>query len=468
MSVLFELGPEAAIPVEVIDAGRSAAVLRRLSAAQRRWLEQSGFTASPGQHALVPEANGALGRVLVVISAKEAGPQTLGGLPHSLPEGDYQLAVDPLLADPVQLALGWALGAYRFERYRKAGRKPARLGLEASVLSQVMPLANATSLVRDLVNTPAEHMGPRQLSEAVKQLAKAHKGRFREWVGDELLSDNFPTIHAVGRGSHREPRLMELSWGKASHPALVLVGKGVCFDTGGLDVKPSAGMRWMKKDMGGAAHAIALAELVMQAKLPVRLTLLIPAVENAISGASMRPGDVITTRAGITVEVDNTDAEGRLVLCDALTYGAERKPDLMIDFATLTGAARVALGPDLPALFGTLPASAKALQEAGEEHHDPLWPLPLWQPYRRMLDSSIADLSNSAPTGHAGAITAALYLQHFVPAELDWLHLDTYAWNDADRPGRPRGGEAMGLRASFAFLQQRYATPVSKDSDTAA
>lgn len=466
MSVLFELGPEAAIPVEVIDAGRSAAVLRRLSAAQRRWLEQSGFTASPGQHALVPEANGALGRVLVVIAAQEAGPQTLGGLPHSLPEGDYQLVVDPLLADPVQLALGWALGAYRFERYRKAGRKPARLGLEATVLGQVLPLVNATSLVRDLVNTPAEHMGPRQLSEAVKQLAKAHKGRFREWVGDELLDGNFPTIHAVGRGSHREPRLMELSWGKASHPGLVLVGKGVCFDTGGLDVKPSAGMRWMKKDMGGAAHAIALAELVMQAKLPVRLSLLVPAVENAISGASMRPGDVITTRAGITVEVDNTDAEGRLVLCDALTYGTERKPDLMIDFATLTGAARVALGPDLPALFGNLSASARALQAAGEQHHDPLWPMPLWQPYRRMLDSSIADLSNSAPTGHAGAITAALYLQHFVPAELDWLHLDTYAWNDADRPGRPRGGEAMGLRASFAFLQQRYATPVSEDADT--
>ncbi|MHC1480363.1 leucyl aminopeptidase family protein [Frateuria aurantia] len=456
MSALFELGPEPAIPVEIIDPAHRETALRRLSAAQRRWLEQSGFTAAAGQHALLADAHGALSRVLVAMADPSNSLQALASLPYSLPEGQYRIAAAPPASDPVQLALGWALAAYRFERYRKAPRRPAQLGVDAAVLEQVLPLATATGMVRDLVNTPAEHMGPKQLAEAVKQLAKAHKARIKEWVGDELLSDNFPTIHAVGRASHRSPRLIELNWGKASHPGLVLVGKGVCFDTGGLDLKPSSGMRWMKKDMGGAAHAIALAELVMQAKLPVRLSLLIPAVENAVSGPAMRPGDIITTRAGITVEVDNTDAEGRLVLCDALAYGAERKPELMIDFATLTGAARVALGPELPALFGNHTASTQALQSAGDRQHDPVWPLPLWQPYMRMLDSSFADISNCAQGGHAGAITAALYLQRFVPADIDWLHLDTYAWNDADRPGRPRGGEAMGLRASFAYLQQRF------------
>lgn len=460
MSALFELGQEPAIPVEVIDLKHSGAMLRRLSASQRRWLEHSGFSASPGQHALVPDEQGALERVLVAVPEGVDALSALGGLALSLPEGDYRLETGPLELDPVQLALGWALGAYRFERYRVSKRQPSRLGVEAAVLDQAIPLVTATCRVRDLVNTPAEHMGPKQLAEAVKQLAKAHKARIREWVGDELLSENFPTIHAVGRGSHRSPRLIELSWGKASHPALVIVGKGVCFDTGGLDLKPSAGMRWMKKDMGGAAHAIALAELVMQARLPVRLSLLIPAVENAVSGASMRPGDIIVTRAGISVEVDNTDAEGRLVLCDALAYGAERQPDLMIDFATLTGAARVALGPDLPALFGNRTDSTRALQDCGDAQQDPVWPLPLWQPYQRMLESSFADMSNCATTGHAGAITAALYLQRFVPETVDWMHLDTYAWNDADRPGRPRGGEAMGLRAAFAYLCQRYARPV--------
>jgi leucyl aminopeptidase len=278
----------------------------------------------------------------------------------------------------------------------------------------------------------------------------------RYWVGDELLKANFPTIHAVGRASHREPRLIELSWGKAGDPKLVVVGKGVCFDTGGLNLKGGDGMRNMKKDMGGAAHAIALAGLIMSAKLPVRLSLLVPAVENAVSGNALRPGDVVTTRAGLSVEIDNTDAEGRLVLCDALAYGAEQKPELIIDFATLTGAARVALGPDLPALFASDDSMAGAVLSAGHSVSDPLWQMPLWQPYKRMLDSSVADLVNSPSSRHAGAITAALYLQRFVPDKLPWLHLDTYAWNDADRPGRPRGGEAMGVRALFAFLQQRY------------
>jgi len=310
--------------------------------------------------------------------------------------------------------------------------------------------------VRDLVNTPTEDMGPKQLADAVKQLGKTHKAKVREWVGDELLKANFPTIHAVGRASHRAPRLIELRWGKSSHPKLVVVGKGVCFDTGGLDLKSGDGMRWMKKDMGGAAHVIALASLIMQAKLPVHLTLLIPAVENSVAGNAMRPGEVITTRAGHTVEIDNTDAEGRLVLCDALAYGAEQHPELIVDFATLTGAARVALGPDLPALFANDQALATDLLVTSHTVNDPLWQLPLWRPYRRMLDSYLADFANAGPSRHAGAITAALYLERFVPASIPWLHLDTYAWNDSDRPGRPRGGEAMGLRALFAFLQQRY------------
>jgi leucyl aminopeptidase len=310
--------------------------------------------------------------------------------------------------------------------------------------------------VRDLVNTPTEDMGPEQLGDAIKQLGKTHKAKVRDWVGDELLKANFPTIHAVGRASHRAPRLVELSWGKREHPKLVLVGKGVCFDTGGLDLKSADGMRWMKKDMGGAAHAIALAGLVMQAQLPVRLTLLIPAVENSVAGNALRPGEVVVTRAGHAVEIDNTDAEGRLVLCDALAYGAEQQPDLILDFATLTGAARVALGPDLPALFANDEAAAAGVLAAGRAVDDPLWQLPLWRPYRKMLDSYLADFANAGPSRHAGAITAALYLERFVPDGTPWLHLDTYAWNDADRPGRPRGGEAMGLRATFAFLRQRY------------
>jgi leucyl aminopeptidase len=320
----------------------------------------------------------------------------------------------------------------------------------------MQPIVDATFKVRDLVNTPTEDMGPEALANEVRDLANRHGATYREWVGDELLASNFPTIHAVGRASHRAPRLVELTHGASDAPHLVLVGKGVCFDTGGLDIKPADGMRWMKKDMGGAAHAIALASLVLAAKLPVRLTLLVPAVENAIAGNAYRPGEVITTRAGISVEVDNTDAEGRLVLCDALAYAAEHKPDLILDFATLTGAARVALGPDLPGLFSNRDDVAAALLDAAQATRDPLWRLPLWRPYLAMLDSHVADLANAGASRHAGAITAALYLERFVPEAQAWAHLDVYSWNDADKPGRPRGGEAQGLRAYFEFLRNRY------------
>ncbi|MGA0588008.1 leucyl aminopeptidase family protein [Dyella sp. KRB-257] len=457
MSALIERksGDRRSIPVEAVTAASLSAARRRLTAAQRRWLDECAFTAAPGTHALLADEKGKLVRVLASVDGGDA-LGALAGLPGTLPVGSYHLADEGVALDAQHAALGWALGAYQFTRYRKPRRAPATLAVPAADLKVLAPLVDATALVRDLVNTPTEDMGPEQLGDAIAKLGKTHKAKVRDWVGDELLKHNFPTIHAVGRASHRAPRLIELSWGRSDDPKLVIVGKGVCFDTGGLDLKPSDGMRWMKKDMGGAAHAIALASLVMQARLPVRLTLLVPAVENAVSGNAMRPGEVITTRAGLTVEVDNTDAEGRLILCDALAYASEGKPDLIVDFATLTGAARVALGPDLPALFSNREELADAVLAAGKRTADPLWQLPLWRPYRKMLDSYLADMANAGASRHAGAITAALYLERFVPESQAWMHLDTYAWNDTNRPGHPRGGEAMGLRAFFAFLAARY------------
>jgi leucyl aminopeptidase len=425
-----------------------------LGARQRRWAEASGFVARQGTFCLLPDAHGDVARVLCGVDP-QAPVFALGALPWQLPEGDYRLDGDTLSAHDA--ALGWALGSYRFARYREAHAEPSRLLLPRAVLEAVTPTVEAVTRVRDLVNTPAQDLAPADVCAAVREVAARHGAKCREWQGDQLLKSGFPTVHAVGRASPRAPRVIELRWGRRGDPLLALVGKGVCFDTGGLDLKTHDGMRWMKKDMGGAAHALALAQLVMASGLPVQLLLLIPTVDNAVAGDAMRPGDVIRTRAGITVEVDNTDAEGRLILCDALAAAAEEKPDLLIDFATLTGAARVALGPDLPALFASRDDIADALLAAGVAQHDPLWRLPLWPAYRAMLASSIADTCNTGASRHAGAITAALYLQSFVPRTLPWLHVDVYAWNDADRPGRPRGGEAQSLRAFHAFLRQRYA-----------
>ncbi|MCE5233662.1 MAG: leucyl aminopeptidase family protein [Mizugakiibacter sp.] len=444
-----------AVPVESVDRAHLAAARKRLDAAQRRWLDAAGFDAAPGTLCLLPDAQGRRARVLAGVDADEP-LWAFGALAHALPEGDYRLADEGVLAERELVALGWALGAYRYARYRAPKRAPARLLLPKDMLATLAPQLDAALQVRDLVNTPTEDLGPEQLAEAVAALAKAHGAKTRAFVGEQLLKAGFPTIHAVGRASHRAPRLVELGWGNPQHPRLVLVGKGVCFDSGGLDLKTADGMRWMKKDMGGAAHAIALAGLVMQAQLPVCLTLLVPAVENSVAGNALRPGEVIRTRAGHTVEIDNTDAEGRLILCDALAYAAEQQPDLIVDFATLTGAARVALGPDLPALFANRDALADAVLAAARAVRDPLWRLPLWRPYRKMLESYLADFANSGASRHAGAITAALYLERFVPEATPWLHLDTYAWNDTDRPGRPKGGEAQGLRAFFRFLEERY------------
>ncbi len=445
-----------ATPLVAVDKDNLGAVCASFGADVLPWCRANAFAGEPGRFVLGPGAGGEASAVLAGCDRHDP-VFGLSWLPLRLPEGEYALDKRGIALDEAQVALGWALGAYQFDRYREPRRRPARLAVGKAAAEAVRPLAEAVYQVRTLVNTPTEDMGPAELAAEVRALAERHGATYREWVGDELLAANFPAIHAVGRASHRAPRLVTLSHGAADAPHLVLIGKGVCFDSGGLDIKPTDGMRWMKKDMGGAAHAIALAALVLHAKLPVRLTLLVPAVENAIAGNAYRPGEVIRTRSGRTVEVDNTDAEGRLVLCDAITFAAAQKPDLILDFATLTGAARVALGPDLPALFANRDDIADALLAASRETHDPLWRLPLWRPYLAMLDSSVADIANSGASRHAGAITAALYLERFVPDAQAWCHLDVYAWNDGDKPGRPRGGEAQGLRAYFEFLKRRYA-----------
>jgi len=443
-----------ATPLTPVTRRAWPAFAKTLGARQQRWAQSSGFQGQPGAFCLLPDAQGGSARVLCGIDDCSP-PFALGGLPYRVPATDYRLDGDALTSHDA--ALGWALGSYRFAKYHQPHSEPARLLLPHKVLDEVEPTIDAITRVRDLINTPAQDLGPADVCAAVRAVADRFGAKCREWSGDGLLKAGFPTVHAVGRASPRVPRVIEMRWGDPKHPLLALVGKGVCFDTGGLDLKTHDGMRWMKKDMGGAAHALALAQLVMTSNLPVQLLLVIPTVDNAVGGDAVRPGDVIRTRAGITVEVDNTDAEGRLILCDALALAVESKPDLLVDFATLTGAARVALGPDLPAVFANRDDVAGELLAAADARHDPVWRMPLWQPYRAMLVSSLADTCNTGASRHAGAITAALYLQHFVPASVPWLHVDVYAWNDGERPGKPRGGDAQSLRAFHAFLQRRYA-----------
>ncbi|NYZ61791.1 leucyl aminopeptidase family protein [Luteimonas deserti] len=445
---LFVTSSRDARVLHVLDRNTVSAWRGSQPDAVRAWLDAQNFDAAPGSLVLLPGDAGVAGAVIGIGDPRD--PDSYAHAPHGLPEGDWRVEGDHE-ADALQL--GWGLGAYRFTRYKAASRRPARL-LVQSADADVIGLVAATTRVRDLVNTPTEHMGPEQMEDVVRGIADDHGARFESIVGDALLAQNFPAIHAVGRASHRAPRLLHLEWGSTAHPHVAIVGKGVCFDTGGLDVKPADGMRNMKKDMGGAAHAIALAELVMARRLPLRITLLVPAVENALGPDAYRPGDVVATRKGISVEIDNTDAEGRVVLCDALAYAGERSPDLILDFATLTGAARIALGPDLPALFSNDDALADAWIAGGEATRDPVWRMPLWRPYLRYLTSGIADIAN-AGSRMAGAVTAALYLERFVPERTPWAHLDTYAWNDASRAGHPQGGEALGLRAAWAMLKAR-------------
>lgn len=424
--------------------------------ALRQWFAGNAFTAAEGSYLVCPGADGSISRVVVGVTS-EADIASLGGLPTSLPEGQYALRNHPWDASNLELALlGWALGSYRYSRFKEAKRASATLELPAHAdAARLQALEQSTNLVRTLVNDPAGDMLPSHLSHTAEQLADEFDASFREIVGDDLLEQNFPVIHAVGRASTDEPRLIELHWGSQDSPAVTLVGKGVCFDSGGLNIKPGASMRWMKKDMGGAAHVLGLARLIMQLALPVRLRVLIPAVENAIAGNAYRPGDVLIGRSGKTIEIDNTDAEGRLVLSDALVLAAEAEPTLVIDYATLTGAARVALGTELPAMFANSDEVARGIQDASTDTDDHVWPMPLHQPYRKMIDSNIADIVNSGP-GFGGAITAALFLQDFI-GDHEWVHFDVMAFNNRARPGRPEGGEAMGLRAVFAYLESRFA-----------
>jgi leucyl aminopeptidase len=459
MSVELSRPGRGSVPIHVIDRAGFAACRERLDGTQRRWLATQGFAGAADSHVLMPASDGGLAAVWAGVHAADH-PWALSALPRALPAGRYHLGEGGLTMDPAAAAMSWELGSYHYDQYRKAPREAATLHLAPGEAAQRgLLVANVVAATRDLVNTPAEHLGPAELAEAVRLVARQHGATFKQVVGDKLLAAGFPAIHAVGRAATRAPRLIELNWGSPKHPKLVLVGKGVCFDSGGLDIKSADGMRLMKKDMGGAAHALGLAQLVMALELPVRLQLLIPAVENAIAGNAFRPGDVLRTRKGLHIEIGNTDAEGRVILCDALAYGAEGKPALMIDMATLTGAARIALGPQLPALFCRDTATARALVDRGMELLDPLWHLPLWAPYHRAIESDIADIVNTGKGGLGGAITAALFLQDFVPAELPWLHLDLFAWNDAARPGRPVGGEAQALRTLLAWLEERFPKP---------
>lgn len=418
------------------------------------WIAASGFTAEAGSVCMLPEQD------ITLFGFDKSDFWCWAQLPGKLPAGDYRLHAHLTAEQANAAALGWGLANYAFDRFKTKARnsaaKPRLCWPAAADRAQVTRLIEAMVLARDLINMPANAMGPVALADAALALAARHDAQARVIVGDALLSENYPTIHAVGRAAAEAPRLIDLRWGDPAAPKLTLVGKGVCFDSGGLDLKSSSSMKIMKKDMGGAAIVLGLAQAIMDAKLPVRLRVLIPAVENAVSATSFRPLDVITTRKGLTVEIGNTDAEGRLILCDALTEADSEKPELLIDLATLTGAARIALGPDLPALYTPDDALANDLLAAGTREHDPMWRMPLWAPYRRMLDSKVADINNASDNPHAGSITAALFLREFVAKDSHWAHFDVFAWNPSSRPGRPEGGEAMGLRAIFSAIRQRF------------
>jgi leucyl aminopeptidase len=451
---------EGAVPIAALTKSEFPAWLERAPERERNWLTSIGFSAEAGKHALVPGETGRLARVLVGLgdgADADGRMWALAGLPTALPEASYRLDVVPRGADPTNLALGWALATYAFARYSAKPRPAAALVWpEAADRGRVERLAAAVFLARDLANTPAGDLGPEELAGEAVRVAKAAGARHRVIVGDELLAENYPTIHAVGRASVRAPRLVDIVWGDPAAPKVTLVGKGVCFDSGGLDLKTASGMRLMKKDMAGAAIVLGLAQAIMDAGLPVRLRVLLPCVENAVSGNAMRPLDIVRTRKGLTVEIGNTDAEGRLILCDALAEASTEKPELLIDMATLTGAARVALGPELAALFCNDEPLARSLLDAAAAEEDPMWRMPLWRPYRKMIDSKIADINNVSESPHAGAITAALYLQEFIEPEIPWAHLDVMAWNLQSRPGRPEGAEATALRALYAHIAGRF------------
>jgi leucyl aminopeptidase len=456
LSNLASNASKSTLPVTALTKKALASWLSKQSAKLQRWVKSTQFAANEGELCLVPATDGAVGRALVGVSALD-DPWSYASLPARLPRGRYRLEPAPSAEQGNAAALGWALGTYRFGRYKKQEVSFASLVWpEAADQARITALVEGIGLCRDLINTPAEDLGPSQLVEEGQRIAKAHGAKARILRGEKQLLEGFPAVFTVGRAAVQPPHLLDFAWGNEAHPKVTLVGKGVIFDSGGLDLKPAASMKLMKKDMGGAALVLGVAHVVMSLGLPIRLRVLVPAVENSIGPNAMRPLDVLKTRKGISVEVGNTDAEGRLILSDALTAADEEHPDLLIDAATLTGAARVALGTALPALFCNDDAVANEILAAGLAAKDPLWRLPLHQPYARLLESPVADLNNVSNDSYAGAIIAALFLERFVSPSTPWAHIDTMAWNVEMRPGRPVGGEAFALRALVELLSRRY------------
>jgi leucyl aminopeptidase len=440
-----------AIPIQLVPKNHFAEWLKKQNIFVQQWLTSSQFRSEPGCISLIPDSSGKLQFVLCCISDMK-NLWGVGHLPLTLPQGAYYLD----LSDDSyhrNFAIAWGLGSYQFDQYKKPLRQPAQLFLPKNISPQdINQTTESIYLVRDLINMPTDDLGPSEFAKKIMGLSKTFKAKTQKVVGKNLLVQNFPLIYAVGRASDDEPQLIDLHWGNKKHPKVTLIGKGVCFDTGGLDIKPSSAMLLMKKDMGGAAHVLGLAQMIMAAQLPIHLRVLIPLVENSVSGNAYRPGDIIKSRKGITVEIGNTDAEGRLVLADALALAVEEKPDLIIDIATLTGAARIALGTDLPALFSNQDNVAHDIVKCGIQELDPVWHMPLFTAYRDSLNSPFADINNAGADSYGGAITAALFLKEFVPDDIPWVHLDLMAWNLKPRPGRPQGGEAMAIRALFKYL----------------
>ena len=445
-----------AVPIVPVTPKAWPGIERALDKAGRTWLKTAGFAGQPGKYGLLPDRSGNLGKVFYGLAetAQTGDPFEFAKLARILPDGAYRIDGD--LSDLRGAILGWLLESYRFERYRAPSSPSPRLVCPADIdRAALLRAAAAHFIVRDLVNTPSADMGPDELEAAARKIAARHRAKLRIVAGDRLRRE-FPMIHTVGQASTRKPRLIDFTWGPAKAPKLTLVGKGVCFDTGGLDIKPASGMLTMKKDMGGAANVLGLAQMIMEAKLKLRLRVLIPAVENSISGNAFRPGDVLTSRKGIRVEIGNTDAEGRLVLGDALTLADEESPDLLVDMATLTGAARVALGPDLPPFYTSDDDLAQALARHSVAANDPIWRMPLWTPYYALIESNIAELNNAGESGFAGSVTAALFLKRFVERAKSYVHFDIFAWTPAAKPGRPRGGEAQAIHALFGLIAERY------------
>jgi leucyl aminopeptidase len=457
--VFVPRGPSATtVPVTFVNAATWPDLRASLDSHARAFADAAGFEPKAGRHLLLPAADGGLSGVLFALEREDDPDKDLfrpGALCGLVPAGAYRFA--NASHDSKLAALAFALGTYRFNRYRKADEKEVKLELPGNVDGEDLTrIVDGVTLARDLINTPANDMGPQELEDAARTLAGRHGAAIRTVVGDDLLAQNFPLVHAVGRAAARPPRLIDITWGEPGHPKVTLVGKGVCFDTGGLDIKPESGMLNMKKDMGGAATMLALAHMLMDRGAKLRLRVLVPAVENAISGAAFRPRDVYRSRKGITVEIGNTDAEGRLILADAIALADEDEPELIADMATLTGAARVALGADLPPFYTDDDALASELMGCGASENDPLWRLPLWRPYEALLESKVADVNNVSSGNFAGSITAALFLQRFVERTKAWLHCDIFAWNQTSRPGRPEGAECQAARALYALLAARY------------